>query len=1185
MRSRLDRPGATAPAALVAALVLAAPAARAQSVYTWVGGDGVFWSSEDNWELDGMSVEDAPGCGPAIGAEVFFVADGEVIRVSCPTGANVRVGELTALSPLKLDAKLTLDGPSLLTDLRMDGAFPGLEVNADTQLVGRDIRWTRGAISGTATLRNAGTLIVPPSVNRGLSTRLENLDLFLHDGTTVLTSGGKGPVELLLNQGTIRGQGLIRQSTGQELFTNLGTILAEGGQLTVSAYLLQDAGSTLSAANGTELRIAYGTGVVGASTWAPAAGGTVRFQATPGADPYTIGDDVTVAGEGTVVIGADTTVQATGSLTADSEPTAETGLTLAAGTTLTLDGPLDVSGDMTLGGGLVVGPEAVSVTPGGRLSLLPSQERTFQNALLVLDGTVVQEGITRLHAPAEASLTGELEHRSGRLQGDGLLRIDGGSLRRPADSVVDVPRLQVPWELAAGALVVEAGTYRILDDGRLAGGTVRAETAGAVIDVGNVDLTVGPLEGGFGGGVPTLEGGGTIELGGTHLSVEAGAELVAQMAEPDGTLRIASSDVSGDGTLRNRGYLEWASGALSIGDTATLEPVGGLVNEAGGTFTTAPGPKTVSGALVNDGGEMYVLDPITLAATGRIVVRSGSLDLVAGNLVDLGDGDAAIDVLSGARLRKAAFEETGPSDVRTKVRLDGDASIVVEASTLELEDPLEVHGNASIVVRGGVLDLRGGGFGDVSNGDPMSRLTITDEPGPCRIRGGAWQTLDIDVRGLLETETATFGDDCKVRVFSGGEFRWSSGGFTASNTAVRLYPGGLVLLEGIGNRGLSGELDLFGGTVRHEGGELALGVLGEITVLDGSEYEIQGGASIGGASTIGIDSIGLLRKTQAGTATVAVPFDGGLSGTVQVDEGVLRLLGPIVQIEENGHLRFGTWRVLPGARLELSETIESVGPGVVVELGGPAADTMPAIVGLRTNEGTLGIPGGLDGPLDNRGTLDWSAGDLDVGGAVENDVDAPRSLIGDLTGVVELAFSGDGSMPRLLTPVVVNDGRILPGGRGTPGTVAITGDLEQGPQGIVEIDLLAGGLADVIDVDGAVVLDGRLHLRVADGADPTPGTQVTVLTATGAITGAFDEVVAPGGWSVSVDDGAVIATMTTAATCNADADDDGEVGLDELLGVLVGWGFCPSCAADLDGDDEVGLPDLLEVLAAWGPCG
>ena len=62
-------------------------------------------------------------------------------------------------------------------------------------------------------------------------------------------------------------------------------------------------------------------------------------------------------------------------------------------------------------------------------------------------------------------------------------------------------------------------------------------------------------------------------------------------------------------------------------------------------------------------------------------------------------------------------------------------------------------------------------------------------------------------------------------------------------------------------------------------------------------------------------------------------------------------------------------------------------------------------------------------------------------------------------------------------------------------------------------------------------------------------------------------------------------SMSTHAAppCNADLDDDGAVGVSDLLTLLAKWGPCEDCISDLDGDGSVGVSDLLELLAGWGP--
>ena len=57
--------------------------------------------------------------------------------------------------------------------------------------------------------------------------------------------------------------------------------------------------------------------------------------------------------------------------------------------------------------------------------------------------------------------------------------------------------------------------------------------------------------------------------------------------------------------------------------------------------------------------------------------------------------------------------------------------------------------------------------------------------------------------------------------------------------------------------------------------------------------------------------------------------------------------------------------------------------------------------------------------------------------------------------------------------------------------------------------------------------------------------------------------------------------------CPADLDDDHDVDVTDLLGLIGSWGPCDPeapCPADFDGSGNVGVLDLLELIALWGEC-
>jgi hypothetical protein len=66
-------------------------------------------------------------------------------------------------------------------------------------------------------------------------------------------------------------------------------------------------------------------------------------------------------------------------------------------------------------------------------------------------------------------------------------------------------------------------------------------------------------------------------------------------------------------------------------------------------------------------------------------------------------------------------------------------------------------------------------------------------------------------------------------------------------------------------------------------------------------------------------------------------------------------------------------------------------------------------------------------------------------------------------------------------------------------------------------------------------------------------------------------------------------TILFAPACPGDVNLSATVDVDDLLGVINGWGECPDfcqddCPADFDETCEVDVDDLLTVINGWGDC-
>ena len=177
------------------------------------------------------------------------------------------------------------------------------------------------------------------------------------------------------------------------------------------------------------------------------------------------------------------------------------------------------------------------------------------------------------------------------------------------------------------------------------------------------------------------------------------------------------------------------------------------------------------------------------------------------------------------------------------------------------------------------------------------------------------------------------------------------------------------------------------------------------------------------------------------------------------------------------------------------------------------------------NEGVIELAGGWGGQLTvsagtltNSGTIDILTGrTLTVRGT---------SLAQTATGVLR----GSGTLD-VVTLAFSNSGTIAPGG--SPGVLAVTGDLTQGASATFDVELggtTVGSGFDQLAVTGSVGVAGTLNIVLIDGFTPAEGNTFTILSA-GSRAGTFDTVTAPalgGGLELQVQYGATAVTLIVA---------------------------------------------------------
>lgn len=195
------------------------------------------------------------------------------------------------------------------------------------------------------------------------------------------------------------------------------------------------------------------------------------------------------------------------------------------------------------------------------------------------------------------------------------------------------------------------------------------------------------------------------------------------------------------------------------------------------------------------------------------------------------------------------------------------------------------------------------------------------------------------------------------------------------------------------------------------------------------------------------------------------------------------------------------------------DTARITGGTVVVDAVGQHAGT------LQVNGGKLQVTSGwieVAGALQNSATVDHTGGlvvaDSIVLGASTagtynlsgGRIDTALLTKGSAGG--SFNFTGGELHADVVNFSLVNNGGTLAPGHSV-GTTQVTGNLSLN-SGTLQIELASTQLADLVTVTGQATLGGEVDVLLLDGYLPEPGTQWTILSATGGISGAFNSIAA-----------------------------------------------------------------------------
>ncbi len=559
--------------------------------------------------------------------------------------------------------------------------------------------------------------------------------------------------------------------------------------------------------------------------------------------------------------------------------------------------------------------------------------------------------------------------------------------------------------------------------GRLLGGAANAFTAvrgvivgaGATVDLGGFDQTVGNLESSF-GGVGTVTNSGaaaaTLTINGTQSyfagDITDGASAIG--------LSLAATAVAGLGGVNTYSGLTKigagaklyagatdafsAASALSIGLTGFLDlkgynqivgaisGTGEITNSAGSAVLTTKtsGVTTYAGTIIDGAVGVIGLD---VAGAGKLILAgantySGNTTIEAGATLAAGANNAlsansVVNVKAGGTLDLASYNETiGGLTV---------AGVVTGAGALTLTGNSTIQTGANLSVA--KLTQVGAGASLAVNTVLTYAGALTETSGTISIASG--DRLGLTGTGALSGAVTGAG---KLAILGG--VTTLNAGATAS--VANLAVNGAAAMLALGTVGTLNYAGALSETV------------GTISIASGDKLGLTGADSLSGAVT-GAGKLAILggvtTLNTGATASVANLVVNGAAATLALGTvGTLNYAGALTEAAGTISIASGDKLALTGAG---SFSGAVTGAGKLAILGGVTtlnAGATASVANLSVNGAGATLALGTVGTLNYAGALSESAGTISIASGDKLGLTGADSLSGAVTGAGKLAILG-----------------------------------------------------------------------------------------------------------------------------------------------------------------------------------
>ena len=876
--------------------------------------------------------------------------------------------------------------------------------------------------NGTITIRQAGlaALVAPQVSNAGLIQAKLGRVILAGASTYTLDLYGDGLLAInVTDQVTSVSLG---GRIVPALVTNMGTILADGGTVMLTAQAADGLIRTLVSAGGTIA--AQSKGTARGRILAQGIGGSVEIDGAVSASGLaagTQGGQIEANSTGAVNIGGGSAIDASGN--------AGGGLIAIGATAARAAGGPHVHGTLTASAvsvakGARLAADATHLGDGGRITLLSTGLTSAGGALSVLGGAFGGNGGAAEVSGAAVGLAGLVDARAARGR-TGSLLIDPTSLLI-ADASPTPPNLggntflsvaTLTTELAAANVTMTAtgdidflynhGTTNHL----VAGTNALSLTAAQGVNIDNGFQITGT------GAVTLIAQGGAVTFGttlgqGFGLGVNSGALTALQEATVN--LKASTGVALGTATIAGSTSVSLSGSTTVAGTGPITTPLLSTVAGTGISLTGLTGTATTLGSISSASGNI-VIDSDQALTTGNVTATLGNVTLSAASL-SLGGTIAALALATPTvSLTATTGDISGPSGVVRAGTLTANAptgganidlsgnNIVGTVTTLAAGGNLRLVDTTALVVSGHASGAQ------VSLSAPS--ITVTALTGT--ISATSLVALQADALSLPGTVTTPVTGAVALDLLTPGTLHVGGGssllnaasladiatGTLAFGSADALTASGnatdVAVSGALGLTGVETSLGLFAST----GGTVSAG--GIITA--GTLYGAGGGFLLTGANVI--DTLGNIA---AGTLTVkdaqALRVSGTVTGTTTaaITSTALLTVGGSVS---------GSATALKGTDLSITGTANGSTSLTLTAITGTINETGALVSGLLSGSagGTANLAGtntidALAGFTANGFSL-ADARDLTVKGSVDG-----TGSVGIATGAHSLTIAATGSV-------------------------------------------------------------------------------------------------------------------------------------------------------------------------------